>query len=310
MSELIRIGTRGSELALWQANFIKKKLSAKNIASQIIKIKSEGEVNTVTPLYQLGIQGIFTKALDIALLENKIDIAVHSLKDVPTKLAEGLELIACPERGNFVDCLVYKDENLFNEFAARKIKIATSSLRRKAQWLNKYPNHNIVDIRGNINSRLQKLIENKELDGVIFAKAGLERINLQVPFSQDLNWMLPSASQGCLAVVCRENDNEIIENCNKISDKKTNICVNAERQFLNKLNAGCTMPIACLAILEKNTLIIKGNMLSIDGTLKAKIEIRFAEKDYINAGKIVAEELKEQPNGKEIYDSLLDLRNS
>lgn len=154
MTKAIRIGTRGSELAVWQAKLVQKKLKSLGIYSELIEIKSAGEQNQKTPLYEMGVQGIFTKALDVALLNNEIDLAVHSLKDVPTQVAQGLAIAAVLERDNPYDVLVYKQKEPQVEY---EYTIATSSLRRSAQWLHRYPNHKTDVLRGNINSRLQKL---------------------------------------------------------------------------------------------------------------------------------------------------------
>ena len=159
----VRIGTRDSELAIWQANFSKKKLQDLGINSEIVKIKSEGDLNQITPLYDFGVSGVFTKSLDQALLNDKIDIAVHSLKDVPINLAKGIEIPCVFERANPYDVLVMKKRNLdFNS----PLTIATSSIRRKTQWLNRHPNHKIVSLRGNVGTRMEKL-KNNNWDGAI-----------------------------------------------------------------------------------------------------------------------------------------------
>ncbi len=177
----IRIGTRESQLALWQATQVKGLLSEYHFESELIFIKSEGDIDLVTPLYEIGVQGIFTRSLDTALLNNKIDIAVHSLKDVPTQLPEGISQAAVLKRGPVNDLLVFKNEQAQERYSClpihhSQLTIATSSIRRKAQWLNKYPNHVIHNLRGNINTRLKKLQE-EDWDAAIFAQAGLERID-------------------------------------------------------------------------------------------------------------------------------------
>ena len=154
----IRIGTRDSELAIWQANYAKKKLLSLGISCQIIKLKSEGDLNQITPLYDFGVSGVFTKTLDQALLNNKVDIAVHSLKDVPINLAKGLEISSVFERADPYDIVILKNENIN---LSDPLTIATSSIRRKTQWLNKYPNHKIVPLRGNVGTRINKLNKKK-----------------------------------------------------------------------------------------------------------------------------------------------------
>src|SRR6476620_7221097 len=172
MQPPVKIGTRDSELAMWQANQVRNLLTHVKIESELGFIKSEGDLDTVKPLYELGVQGIFTKALDAALLDNRIDIAVHSMKDVPTKLADGIRQAAVLKRGSFKDIIVYKNSRDFLEDKNGKAVIATSSIRRSAQWLHRYPNHTIENLRGNVNTRLRKVSTN-EWDGAIFAAAGL-----------------------------------------------------------------------------------------------------------------------------------------
>jgi hydroxymethylbilane synthase len=202
MSKVIRIGTRDSELALWQAHTVEKKLNDLGYTTEIIAVKSEGDIILDKPLYELGITGIFTKTLDIAMLAGKVDIAVHSMKDVPTALPIGIIQSAVLERANVHDLLVHKG-NL--NFLTSNGTIATGSLRRQAQWLHKYPNHQVVDLRGNVNTRMQKL-NDSDWNGAIFAAAGLERINLKPENYITLDWMTPAPAQGAMVVVTLEND--------------------------------------------------------------------------------------------------------
>ncbi len=292
----IKIGTRDSQLALWQAKLVQQKINSISLAD-IIEIKSEGDIDLVSPLYEMGVQGIFTKTLDVALLNNKIDVAVHSLKDVPTQLPEGLMIAAILPRANFKDWMVVKDEQI--DFS-KPLTVATSSLRRKAQWLNRYPNHTFESLRGNINTRLQKLKDNEHWAGALFAAAGVERIALEIPHHIELDWMLPAPGQGAIAIVCRNNDNDVKSICLNFNDNNTALCVNAERQFLRTLMGGCSMPIAALATIDSTgKMNIKGNVLTIDGKEKAAIEMQFSENDFINAGKAAAQKILEN-GGKEI----------
>ena len=301
MQQVIRIGTRESQLALWQAYYIQDRIEKSGYKTEIVKIKSEGEINLTSPLYELGVQGIFTKNLDLALLNNKIDIAVHSLKDVPTQVATGLFHAATPERGNCNDILILRSKQApdFSE----PLTIASSSLRRQAQWLNKYPNHTLVPLRGNINSRLQKLLTNEQWSGTIMAAAGVERIALAVPHFIELDWMLPAPSQGALGVFCRTDDSFIRTVCDELNDKNTFLCTNAERMFLRTLMGGCTMPIAAHAYISNERLYFKGNVLSIDGTKKSEIEIQVPVRDAELVG-INAAELILADGGKEILSQL------
>lgn len=297
MDKLIRIGSRDSNLALWQAKFIENLLNQRGIKTQIILVKSEGDINLTSPLYEMGVQGIFTKTLDSALLSNKIDIAVHSLKDVPTQLPKNLKIAAIPKRANVKDALVYQDA-AFKVSEKTGITIATGSLRRKAQWLNKYPNHTIESIRGNINTRLEKLKNTLHWNAALFAVAGIDRIGLDVPHKTELDWMLPAPAQGALAVVCREDDLETEHLCKMLNHTETAICTGIERSFLRNLKGGCSIPIAALAVANKNSIHFNGNILSLDGIRKVEIEMEFEPDNYENAGKSAAMKLLENGGDK------------
>ena len=297
MPRLIRIGSRDSSLALWQAKFIESLLNGQGIKTELTLVKSEGDINLTSPLYEMGVQGIFTKTLDIALLTNKIDIAVHSLKDVPTQLPKNLKITAIPKRANVKDALVYQDAS-FKISEDAGITIATSSLRRKAQWLNRYPNHTIESIRGNINTRLDKLKNTKNWSGALFAVAGINRIELDVPNKIELDWMLPAPAQGALAVVCREDDTETDLICKTLNHTDTSICAGIERSFLRNLKGGCSIPIAALASVEKDKIHFKGNILSLDGVRKVEIEMEFELSNHENAGRLAAEKLLENGGDK------------
>jgi hydroxymethylbilane synthase len=306
MSKVFRIGTRDSELAVWQAVQVQRKLQAQNISSELIFIKSEGDKDLITPLYALGVQGIFTKTLDAALLNNRIDIAVHSMKDVPVQLAEGIQQAAVLKRGNWKDILVVKREtsNLNNEFTIpdSQFTIATCSVRRIAQWLHRYPNSIIENLRGNVNTRLRKLNESN-WNGAIFAAAGLERINLRPANSIDLDWMLPAPAQGAIMVVCRTDDDEVFKICNSFNDDETALCTNIEKDFLKELMGGCSTPIAALAEIVNDKIIFKGNILSVDGREKVEVSKIVLINEANNLGKIAAEKLLND-GGRKIAESI------
>ena len=268
----IRIGTRDSELALWQAHTVQKKLNDLGYKTEIISVKSQGDIILDKPLYELGITGIFTKTLDIAMINGQVDIAVHSMKDVPTALPIGIVQAAVLERANVLDILVHKG-NL--DFLNGNGTIATGSLRRQAQWLNKYPNHTVTDLRGNVNTRMQKLQDN-DWSGAVFAAAGLERINLKPETVINLDWMIPAPAQGAMVVVAMGNDNYTIEAVSQLNDIETEICTYIERQFLRTLEGGCTAPIGALAKYNQHddTIEFQGCLLSLDG--KQKFEIKKA----------------------------------
>ena len=269
MTKVIRIGTRDSELALWQANTVKDKLEALGNQAVLVPVKSTGDLILDKPLYELGITGIFTKTLDVAMLKGEIDIAVHSLKDVPTKLPDGIVQAAVLERGNFYDILAYKSNQEF--LAQPQATIATGSLRRKAQWLNRYPTHTVVDLRGNVNSRHEKL-EQSDWNGAIFAAAGLERIGLEPENTIGLTWMLPAPAQGAVMVAAMENDDFVREACAALNHEATEICTTLEREFLRILEGGCTAPIGALALIKEDEITLKGVLLSRDGKKKLEIE--------------------------------------
>ena len=210
MQKTIRIGTRDSQLALWQANKVRKELAVLGYESILVPIKSMGDIILDKPLHELGITGVFTKSLDIAMLNGDIDIAVHSLKDVPTSLPEGIVQVAVLKRANYSDILVLKGTEEF--FGQPNGVIATGSIRRKAMWLNRYPTHKVVDLRGNLNTRLQKVEENN-WNGAIFAAAGLERIGKRPNGAVNLPWMIPAPAQGAIMIVALENDNYTKDAC-------------------------------------------------------------------------------------------------
>ncbi|HLK29827.1 MAG TPA: hydroxymethylbilane synthase [Puia sp.] len=312
MNNPIKIGTRESQLAVWQATLVKDLLQQHGIDSELVFIKSEGDIDLKTPLYEMGVQGIFTKTLDAALLNGKIDIAVHSMKDVPTQLASGIAQAAVLKRGSYKDILVVKGELsvVSNELSASTsltthyspLIIATSSIRRKAQWLHRYPNHKIENLRGNVNTRLQKL-QTENWDAAIFAAAGLERINLRPQNSIELDWMLPAPAQGAIMVACRAEDDDTKEKCFLLNDEATALCTKIERDFLRTLLGGCSTPISALAEIEEDELFFRGNILSIDGKQKQEIEKILPVEMATHIGKEAAIELL-QNGGQEIADSV------
>ncbi len=289
-NQIIRIGTRKSPLALYQAELVQNALEKQGYATEIVGINTEGDVDLVTPLYEMGIQGIFTKAADLALLNHKIDIAVHSFKDVPTLLAKGIVVAAVLKRDSPYDILVFKENNIFLEKIDYQAIIATGSIRRKAQWLHRFPNHRIENLRGNVNTRLKKLAESN-WDGAIFAAAGLERIGLRPQNSLDLDWMLPAPAQGAIVAVCRPEDAWVMEACSPLNDSMTALCTKIERDFLRTLQGGCSTPIAALAVVEGDQILLKANICSNDGLQKTEIERAVDIENAEDLGIIVAQSL-------------------
>ena len=291
MNKIIRIGTRDSELALWQANTVSNQLNKLGYKTEIIAVKADGDIILDKPLYELGITGIFTKTLDVAMIAGKVDIAVHSMKDVPTALPQSIVQAAVLKRGNVHDILVHKGST---DFLETNGTIASGSLRRKAQWLNKYPKHTVEDLRGNVNTRLQKLKDNS-WNAAIFAAAGLERINLKPTEFINLDWMVPAPAQGAMMVVAMENDNYVLDAVAQLNDIETEICTHIERQFLRTLEGGCTAPIGALAIYNEkdDTIVFKGNLLSIDGKQKFEIEKNVPINEWKKLGFFAAKEILE-----------------
>lgn len=306
MNHKIRIGTRASELALWQANLVYQQLTAQGYACELAPISSEGDQNLVTPLYEMGVQGIFTKTLDIALLKQDIDIAVHSLKDVPTGMAKGLIPLATLSRASTLDILVPKPANTFTHQSDFPYIIATSSTRRRAQWLHKYPKSTIEDLRGNVNTRLQKVAAS-QWHGAIFAAAGLERINLRPDNAIDLDWMLPAPAQGAIVIVGRENDAFVADACATLHHEQTGKCVQVEREFLRALMGGCTTPISGLATTDGNYISFTGQIMSLNGADESTVNLTM-DADQSHLLGVAAAELILKQGGKEIMEKINNVR--
>ena len=299
MSKTIRIGTRDSELALWQAHTVQTKLNDLGYKTEIIAVKSQGDIILDKPLYELGITGIFTKTLDIAMINGQVDIAVHSMKDVPTALPQGIVQAAVLERANVLDILVHKG-NL--DFLNEKATIATGSLRRQAQWLHRYPNHTVVDLRGNVNTRMQKL-HDSDWNGAVFAAAGLERINIKPENYINLDWMIPAPAQGAMIIVAMGNDNFCLDAVSELNDVETEVCTHIERQFLKTLEGGCTAPIGAIVKIIEDDISFKGTLLSLDGKQKISVEKVVPIQEWKKLGYYCAQEVLEN-GGKEIMEVL------
>jgi hydroxymethylbilane synthase len=301
MSKKLRIGTRDSQLALWQANRVKKLLSEQGIEADLVTIKSEGDLDLATPLYAMGVQGIFTRSLDLALLNHQIDLAVHSMKDVPVQLPVGLMEAAVLERDNPFDLLVPHPSSTFTHLEGHiPSTIASSSLRRKAQWLYRFPHDQVVPIRGNINTRLKTLAES-DWRGAIFAAAGLQRIDHRPPNAIELDWMVPAPAQGAILVVCREKDENIFSLCRNFHDEETAFCVKIERDFLSTLLGGCSTPIGALAEIIGEEIFFQGNLLDPSGRKKFSVEKRISVEIGAAIGISAAHELLDN-GGKELIE--------
>jgi hydroxymethylbilane synthase len=282
----IKIGSRKSKLALWQAEHVANKLVTLGHSFELVLMESEGDKILDTPLPLIGGKGVFTKCLDEAILNNSIDIAVHSCKDIPTELEENLFIAAILERENPTDALVTK--NGIDFLAQKHATIATSSNRRKAQWLSKYPEHTIVDIRGNVPTRIQKL-KNSNWDATILASAGLIRLELEHEISEELNWMLSAPAQGAVAVICNKENSVTKEIISQLNHDKTAKCVHLERDFLNELSGGCSAPVGAFVTIENDTVYFKGVVLSNDGKEKIEINLEARSNASDNLGRKAAQ---------------------
>lgn len=335
MQKILRIGTRDSQLAVWQATLVQDLLKKVGVPSELVYIKSEGDIDTVTPLYALGVTGVFTKTLDAALLNNRIDIAVHSMKDVPVQLAQGIKQTAVLERASHKDIFIPRPSlseadakaifgmgiieevsgtvsgngpnqtqsiEEINTRALVDATVATSSVRRIAQWRRRYPHHRIENLRGNVNTRLRKLKESN-WHGAIFAAAGLERINLRPENAIDLDWMLPAPAQGAIMVVCREKDDYAFECCQSFNHDETALCTKIERDFLSGLMGGCSTPISALAEVKNDELHFKGNIVSPDSYRMAECNLTCRIKDASDLGFTAAKNIL-TGSGREIIERI------
>jgi hydroxymethylbilane synthase len=289
MTKIIRIGTRDSQLALWQATTVQGKLEALGYKTELVPVKSTGDLILDKPLYELGITGIFTKTLDVAMLSGKVDIAVHSMKDVPTALPIGIVQAAVLERADTRDILVHPTAPDYS----KNCTIATGSLRRQAQWLHRYPHHKTTDLRGNVNTRLQKLAES-DWTGAIFAKAGLERIDVLPENYSLLDWMTPAPAQGAMMIEALEDDNFSREACAQLNHEPTALCTHIEREFLRTLEGGCTAPIGALATMEDDVIHFNGVLFSLDGQTKLEVTELVSKHNALGFGTDCALEILDQ----------------
>ena len=295
----LKIGTRNSPLALWQAQEVESKLKTLGFETEIVPIISSGDKNLNQPLYALGITGVFTKDLDIALLNKEIDIAVHSLKDVPTQLPHNIQISAVLERDFPEDVLVRNDDS--EPLDIEVLKIATSSLRRRAFWLKEFPETEFTDIRGNVQTRLKKL-DNGIANATIFSLAGIKRMNLDITYEQ-IPFLLQAPSQGVVAIASLSDNDKLNERLQTISHKETEICVTIEREFLKTLEGGCTAPIGAKAEMLDGQIRFIGRLCSLDGKNCIETDEIFDWNDSENFGEKIALEVLKN-GGKELMDEI------
>jgi hydroxymethylbilane synthase len=267
MEKTIKIGTRGSKLALWQANWVKSALNARHPSFfiELVTIKTKGDKILDVPLAKVGGKGLFVKEIEDALLNGLIDLAVHSMKDMPAEIPQGLCIGAIPQRETPQDVLISKKGLLLSELKPQS-RIGTSSLRRTAQLLHARPDLVILPLRGNLNTRLKKL-ETENLDAIILAAAGVKRLGLEGRITEymDENVMLPAVGQGALCIEIRQNDTEVEPIVSSLEHHQTRVEVMGERAFLNRLEGGCQVPIAAYGKIEKNTFTLCGLVATVDG---------------------------------------------
>ncbi len=288
----LRIGTRGSKLALIQTNIVIEMLKKidDSIEFEIVKIKTTGDKIKDSPLAKIGGKGLFVKEIDKALLDGKIDIAVHSMKDVPYEITRGLEILAIPKREDPVDVLISKNGKKLDELPPGS-KIGTSSVRRRAMLLNYRDDLLIENLRGNVDTRLRKLQEGK-YDAIVLAKAGLKRMGLEKYIVEELNpEIFPHAiGQGALAIVCRK-DFEYKDLIKAIDDFETRCAVLAEREISRTIKASCQIPIGVYTKISGRKLMLKGVIFSINGKKRIEAYEEGNLEDYIDIGKTVGEVL-------------------
>lgn len=302
---VIKVVSRDSALAMWQTNFVVDSLRkvTDQYEFEIVSLKTKGDKVLDVSLAKIGDKGLFTKELEDGLLSGEMDFAVHSLKDIPTVLPEGLQLSAMLTRHNPADVLISEKYDSFDALP-QGAKVGTSSLRRKAQLLNKRPDLNIQDLRGNVNTRMRKLKE-ENFDGIILAAAGVERMEWKESITEELahDLCLPAVSQGVIAVETRSDDPEIIALVQLIHDKESEICVNAERALLRALEGGCQIPIAGHAHIEGDTVVLDGLVGSIDGKTIISDQMRGPIELAEEIGKQLAKVLSDK-GGKEILEQI------
>src|SRR5262245_20870779 len=263
----LRLGTRGSALALWQANYVADRLrpviSPRPV--ELVEIETHGDRQQDTPLASMGGFGVFTKAIQNALLEGRVDVAVHSLKDLPTIPVDELKLAAVPPRGPSGDVFISHKHPSFDDLPT-EATVGTSSLRRRAQALNRRPDLKLIDLRGNVETRLRKL-RDQDLDAIILAQAGLERLGLGTAITEvlDPRWLLPAVGQGAIGLECRADDEDIIHFVEALNHQDTWSAVIAERAMLWALGGGCLVPIGAYSKVEAGVLTLRGAVLSPDG---------------------------------------------
>jgi len=281
----LKLGTRGSALALWQANWVKSELERRfpDVTVDLEKIKTTGDKILDVPLAKIGGKGLFTKEIDEAMLDGRIDIAVHSLKDVPYQLPDGIQLAAVPEREDSRDAFLSNGPKL-HELKPGAV-VGTSSLRRQVQLRHHFPALNLVVLRGNVDTRLRKLAEG-QFDGIVLAVSGLKRLGHEKRITQilDGDLMVSAVGQGALGIVCRTADSRTKQLLSALDHADTRIAVTAERALLRTLGGSCQIPVACKARIDGDRLHLIGLVASLDGKRVLREELDGATADAFQVG--------------------------
>lgn len=269
MPDIIRIGTRRSQLATWQASYVQAALSQHhpNVQFELTFITTQGDRILDKPLVEIGGKGLFTLELEAALHAGDIDLAVHSLKDLPTDMPEGFTLGAVPDRANPFDALVSRSGEYLADLPENAV-VGTSSLRRQAQLKHFRSDLLMQSIRGNVDTRIKKALDpDGPFDAIVLAMAGLTRLGLTEHITQqiDPNVMLPAPAQGALGIQCRDEDDHVLTLLQPLDHEATRLAVTAERSYLNELEAGCRLPVAAYATFVGPNLELKGRVNSVDG---------------------------------------------
>lgn len=302
---VVKVVSRDSALAMWQTNFVVESLRKATDAYEfeIVPLKTKGDKVLDVSLAKIGDKGLFTKELEDGLLRGEMDLAVHSLKDIPTELPEGLQLSAMLKRHNPADVLISETYDSFDALP-QGAKVGTSSLRRRAQLLHKRPDLNIQDLRGNVNTRMRKLRE-EQFDGIILAAAGVERMEWNDHITEELSYdlCLPAVSQGIIAVETRSDDAEILALVQLIHDKESEYCALAERALLRALEGGCQIPIAGHASISGAMLTLDGLIASSDGKTVVRDQMQGDVSQAEALGTLLAEKLSAQ-GGKVILEQI------
>ena len=300
MMNTLKIATRQSPLALWQAEHIRERLELLHpgLKVELVTFVTQGDKILDTPLAKIGGKGLFVKELEAALLDGRADLAVHSMKDVPMQLPQGLSLAVTCEREDPFDAFV---SNQFENFEAlpQGARLGTSSLRRKCQILKQRPDLDVIDLRGNVGTRLSKLDEG-QYDAIILASAGLKRLGLQARIRHTLvpEISLPAVGQGALGLECRTDDQQVLDLILPLMHAETDACVRAERAFNAYLEGGCQVPIAGYATLTETGLSMEGRVGSVDGQTLLKAVVKGPADDAEALGVVLAQELLTQGAGE------------